>query len=107
VLEGTFAEKPSWGFALREQTAGQHRFVGNGGGAPGVNAEFRLAPAGAYTVVVLANASPPSASNLLTKIVNRIAGVTPPPAPAPADAARAPRRVRLAFAAKSRPFTWR
>jgi CubicO group peptidase (beta-lactamase class C family) len=74
VLDGTFAEEPKWGFALREQLAGTHRFIGNGGGAPGINAEFRFEPAGAYTVVVLSNASPPSATTLLTAIVNRIAG---------------------------------
>jgi CubicO group peptidase (beta-lactamase class C family) len=74
VLDGTFAEDPKWGFALREQIAGSHRFIGNGGGAPGVNAEFRFEPAGAYTVVVLSNSSPPSATNLLKAILNRIAG---------------------------------
>ncbi|MCA1674919.1 MAG: beta-lactamase family protein [Actinobacteria bacterium] len=82
VLDGTFAEDPKWGFALREQIAGRHRFLGNGGGAPGVNAEFRFEPAGAYTVVVLSNSSPPSATNLLTAILNRIAGIAPAAAPA-------------------------
>ncbi|HEU0224610.1 MAG TPA: serine hydrolase [Steroidobacteraceae bacterium] len=77
VLDGSFAEDPPWGFALREQIAGSHRFLGNGGGAPGVNAEFRFQPAGAYTVVVLSNSSPPSATNLLTAILNRIAGIAP------------------------------
>jgi CubicO group peptidase (beta-lactamase class C family) len=84
VLDGTFAEDPTWGFALREQIVGGHRFVGNGGGAPGINAEFRFEPAGAYTVVVFSNSDPPSASNLLTAIMNRIAGV------GPAGAGRAP-----------------
>ena len=74
VLDGTFAEDPKWGFALREQQADRHRFLGNGGGAPGVNAEFRFEPAGAYTVVVLSNASPPSATNLLAGILARVAG---------------------------------
>lgn len=32
-----------------------HRAVGHGGGAPGVNAEFRLYPDDGYTVIVLAN----------------------------------------------------
>jgi CubicO group peptidase (beta-lactamase class C family) len=76
VTDGTFAEEPKWGFALREQTAGHRRFIGNGGGAPGVNAEFRFEPAGASTVVVLANASPPAATNLLTAILNRVADVS-------------------------------
>jgi CubicO group peptidase (beta-lactamase class C family) len=79
VLNGTFAEEPRWGFALREQVAGAHRFIGNGGGAPGVNAEFRFEPSGAYTVVVLANAGPPAATGLLTAVLNRIAGVSSPP----------------------------
>ena len=73
VLNGTFAEQPRWGFSLREQVVGTHRFIGNGGGAPGVNAEFRFEPSGIFTVVVLANSSPPAATDLLTAIVNRIA----------------------------------
>jgi CubicO group peptidase (beta-lactamase class C family) len=77
VLNGTFAEQPRWGFSLREQVVGTHRFIGNGGGAPGVNAEFRFEPSGLFTVVVLANSSPPAATDLLTAIVNRIAGASP------------------------------
>jgi CubicO group peptidase (beta-lactamase class C family) len=83
VLDETFAEDPKWGFSLREQMAGTRRFIGNGGGAPGINAEFRFEPAGGYTVVVISNASPPSATNLLTAIINRIAGVPAAPSPAP------------------------
>jgi len=77
VLRGTFAENPRWGFSLREQAVGGRTFIGNGGGAPGVNAEFRFEPAGSYTVVVLSNASPPAATNLLTAILNRLAGPAP------------------------------
>jgi CubicO group peptidase (beta-lactamase class C family) len=80
VLEGTFAEQPRWGFSLREQVVGAHRFLGNGGGAPGVNAGFRFEPSGAYTVVVLSNSSPPAATNLLVAVLNRIAGVESAPA---------------------------
>jgi D-alanyl-D-alanine carboxypeptidase len=74
VMNGTFSGEsgPKFGFALREQTAGARRFIGNGGGAPGVNAEFRFEPAGDYTVVVLANSSPPAATRLLTEILNRL-----------------------------------
>jgi D-alanyl-D-alanine carboxypeptidase len=77
VLNGTFAEQPRWGFSLREQVVGTRRFLGNGGGAPGVNAEFRFEPSGSFTVVVLANSSPPAATDLLTAIVTRIAGAPP------------------------------
>ena len=76
VLDGTFGEQPRWGFSLREQVVGERRFLGNGGGAPGVNAEFRFEPAGPYTVVVLSNSGPPAATTLLTAIVNRIGGRT-------------------------------
>ena len=78
VLNGTFAGTagPKFGFALREQMVGAHRFIGNGGGAPGVNAEFRFEPAGDVTVIVLSNTSPPSATELLGEIMNRIAGTT-------------------------------
>lgn len=74
LLNGTFNEQPRWGFALREQVVGSRRFIGNGGGAPGVNAEFRFEPSGDYTVVILANASPPAATDLLGAVLNRIAG---------------------------------
>ena len=76
VMNGTFAGVPEsrFGFSLREQIVGSRRFIGNGGGAPGVNAEFRFEPDGDFTVVVLANASPPAATALLTEIIDRIAG---------------------------------
>ena len=47
--------------------------VGNGGGAPGVNAEFRFEPGGEYTIVALSNASPPSATQMLSDILAKIA----------------------------------
>jgi len=74
VLNGTFAAEPKFGFALREQTIGGRRFLGNGGGAPGVNAEFRFEPDGDLTAVVLANSSPPAATELLTDILTRLTG---------------------------------
>jgi hypothetical protein len=74
VLKETFSGQPGpkFGFALKEQMAGARRFIGNGGGAPGVNAEFRFEPAGEFTVVVLANSSPPSATKLLGAILDRL-----------------------------------
>ena len=74
LLNGTFAAEPKFGFALREQMASGRRLVGNGGGAPGVNAEFRLEPAGDLTVVVLANSSPPAATDLLGEILTHATG---------------------------------
>jgi CubicO group peptidase (beta-lactamase class C family) len=72
VMNGTFSSEPKFGFALREQPIGARRFIGNGGGAPGVNAEFRFEPAGDLTVVVLANSSPPAATSLMTDILTRL-----------------------------------
>ena len=74
VVSGTFSEAQPWGFAMRQQTVGSARFIGNGGGAPGVNAEFRFHAKGPETVVVLANDGPPAATNLMTLILGRIAG---------------------------------
>ena len=72
VLNGTFSGQsgPKFGFALKEQAVGTRRFVGNGGGAPGVDAEFRFEPAGDYTIVVLANSSPPAATQMLNDILD-------------------------------------
>ena len=85
LLNGTFSGQsgPKFGFALREQMAGTRRFIGNGGGAPGVNSEFRFEPAGDSTVIVLANSSPPAATKLLGDILDRLgsSGAAPNPQP--------------------------
>jgi hypothetical protein len=54
---------------LRAEIVDGHRFVGNSGGAPGVNAEFRFEPAGSYAVVVLSNYNPPSATVALQHVL--------------------------------------
>jgi CubicO group peptidase (beta-lactamase class C family) len=72
LLYGTFsgAARPKYGYALREEMVNGRRFVGNGGGAPGVNAEFRFEPGGGYAVVVLSNYSPPSATVALQHVLS-------------------------------------
>jgi D-alanyl-D-alanine carboxypeptidase len=77
MTTGVFSGRAS-GFGLREQLSGTRRFVGNGGGAPGVNAEFRFEPAGDFTVVVLSNSSPPAATQLLTAILERLSSEIEP-----------------------------
>ena len=74
LLNGTFsgAWQPKYGYALREQFVGGRRFVGNGGGAPGINAEFRFQPEGEYSVVVLSNFAPPSATTVLEHILDTV-----------------------------------
>ena len=74
LLNGTFsgAQRPKYGYALREQVVRGRRFVGNGGGAPGINAEFRFEPGGDYSVVVLSNLSPPSATTVLEHVLEAV-----------------------------------
>lgn len=74
LLNGTFsgARGATYGYALREHVVGGRRFVGNGGGAPGINAEFRFEPAGDLIVVVLSNFSPPSATTALENVLETV-----------------------------------
>jgi CubicO group peptidase (beta-lactamase class C family) len=54
------------------------RFVGHGGGAPGMNGELAFEPNGGYVVVVLSNLDPPAAGQVAAFILGRL----PPPTPA-------------------------
>jgi CubicO group peptidase (beta-lactamase class C family) len=79
LLSGTFSTDVNapFGYGLREQIVGARRFVGNGGGAPGVNAEFRIEVPGDAVVVVLANTSPPSATELLMDVLDELTARVP------------------------------
>jgi CubicO group peptidase (beta-lactamase class C family) len=74
LLNGTFsgADGPKYGYALREEMVNGRRFLGNGGGAPGINAEFRFEPGGGLVVVALSNISPPSATNMLRRVLEQM-----------------------------------
>lgn len=48
------------------------RFIGHGGGAPGMNGELMIFPQSGYTVIVLANRDPPSATSIANFIGDRI-----------------------------------
>jgi CubicO group peptidase (beta-lactamase class C family) len=50
-----------------------HRFVGHGGGAPGMNAEFKVFLTLGYTIVVLANYDPPAASVIADEAARLVA----------------------------------
>ncbi len=69
TLNRTFSgeQLPKYGYGLREQIVVGRRFVGNGGGAPGINSEFRFEPSGEYSAIVLSNLSPPSATSVLER----------------------------------------
>lgn len=75
LLNATFsgADGPKYGYALREEIVNGRRFLGNGGGAPGINAELRFDPAGGLVVVALSNISPPSATHMLRRVLELIA----------------------------------
>jgi CubicO group peptidase (beta-lactamase class C family) len=48
------------------------RFIGHGGGAPGMNGELRIYPNSGYVVVSLANLDPPAASRIADFISDRL-----------------------------------
>jgi D-alanyl-D-alanine carboxypeptidase len=48
------------------------RYFGHGGGAPGMNAEFRVFPDSGYTVIVLANVDPPVATIVADYVSDRL-----------------------------------
>ncbi len=77
ILKGTFSgkQRPKYGYALREQVVGGRRFVGNGGGAPGINTEFRFEPDGDFSMIVLSNLSPPSATTVLEHVLETVGGL--------------------------------
>ena len=53
-------------------TSEGQRFLGHGGGAPGMNGELRIFPDSGYTVVVLANRDPPIGTVIASFISDRL-----------------------------------
>ena len=62
--------KYAYGFS--DSTAGGVRWVGHGGGAPGMNGELKFSPDSGYIVAVLANLDPPAASRIADFIAARL-----------------------------------
>jgi CubicO group peptidase (beta-lactamase class C family) len=58
-------------YDFTDQSPEGRRFMGHGGGAPGMNGMLMIFPDG-YTVVVLANRDPPVAGNLANFIADRL-----------------------------------
>ncbi len=48
------------------------RFIGHGGGAPGMNGDLEIAPASDYVVAVLANVDPPAAQGISEFVIARL-----------------------------------
>ena len=74
---------PDYGFGMHLRGEGATRNFGNGGGAPGQNAELRIYPESGYVLVALSNLDPPAAA----KMVDFIAARLPLGAAAPRSAA--------------------
>jgi CubicO group peptidase (beta-lactamase class C family) len=72
-IPGYDGEKYGWGSFVLE--AGEHRIVGHGGGGTGsgIDTGFRQFTDGSYTIVVLTNMEPPTATRLTTALEKLLA----------------------------------
>jgi D-alanyl-D-alanine carboxypeptidase len=69
-VEGGPGGKYAYGFS--DSTTGGVRWLGHGGGAPGMNGELKFSPDSGYIVAVLANLDPPAASRIADFIGARL-----------------------------------
>jgi D-alanyl-D-alanine carboxypeptidase len=63
---------PDYGLGMHLRGEGATRNFGNGGGAPGQNAEVRIYPESGYVIVALSNLDPPAASKVSDFIAARL-----------------------------------
>ena len=61
-----------YAYGFFDRLVGGRRFVGHGGGAPGMNGELAFEPDGGYVVVVLSNLDPPAATRMAAFILDRL-----------------------------------
>ncbi|HEY0155337.1 MAG TPA: serine hydrolase domain-containing protein [Longimicrobium sp.] len=61
-----------YAYGFFDRTVGGRRFLGHGGGAPGMNGELAFEPNGGYVVVVLSNFDPPAATQVSAFILSRL-----------------------------------
>jgi CubicO group peptidase (beta-lactamase class C family) len=62
--------KYAYGFS--DSTVGGVRWLGHGGGAPGMNGDLKFSPDSGYIIAVLANLDPPAASRIADFIAARL-----------------------------------
>ena len=62
----------SYAYGFGDQKVNGTRCFGHGGGAPGMNGDLKICPAGGYIIAVLANMDPPAASRVSDFIANRL-----------------------------------
>ena len=79
LLDGKVAVAPGYQYAygFTEREVGSRRFVGHGGGAPGMNGDLAFERGGGYVVVVLSNLDPPAAGKVSGFILPRLPATTP------------------------------
>jgi hypothetical protein len=72
-IPGFADERYGWGSFVQE--AGMHRVVGHGGGGngSGIDNGFRQFTDGSYTIVVLTNMDPPTATRITAALVKLLA----------------------------------
>ena len=61
-----------YAYGFQDRVVGGRRFVGHGGGAPGMNGDLAFEPNGGYVVVVLSNLDPPAAGQVAAFILTRL-----------------------------------
>jgi CubicO group peptidase (beta-lactamase class C family) len=61
-----------YAYGFFDRVVGGRRFVGHGGGAPGMNGDLAFEPNGGYVVVVLSNLDPPAAGQVAGFILDRL-----------------------------------
>jgi hypothetical protein len=66
-----------YAYGFSDRVVGGRRFVGHGGGAPGMNGDLAFEPHGGYVVVVLSNLDPPAAGRIAAFILNRLPTAAP------------------------------
>ena len=78
LLAGKVAigEGVRYAYGFFDRVVGGRRFVGHGGGAPGMNGDLAFEPDGGYVVVVLSNLDPPAAGQVSAYILGHL-----PPSP--------------------------
>jgi CubicO group peptidase (beta-lactamase class C family) len=65
-----------YAYGFFDRVVGGRRFVGHGGGAPGMNGDLAFEPGGGYVVVVLSNLDPPAAGQVSGFILSRLPAST-------------------------------
>ena len=74
LTSGKVAVGPTFQYAYGfiDRVGGGRRFIGHGGGAPGMNGDLAFEPNDGYVVVVLSNLDPPAAGQISTFILNNL-----------------------------------